>query len=82
VPVIKPLSAGYVVIMIELQWHAARWAPGVADILMTANDRPAAVPDRVIDELRAREKGGYVALSELPRFVAHRAIPFPLSAVP
>jgi transcriptional antiterminator RfaH len=68
-PIIRPLFAGYAFIVIRLQWHQARWAPGVLNILM-ANERPAQVPDAVIDELRARERNGLVQIPELPRLKA------------
>jgi transcription antitermination factor NusG len=62
----RPLFAGYCFIVIELQWYQARWSPGVAGILMTASERPAVVPDRVIGELRSRERNGCVVLPEPP----------------
>jgi transcriptional antiterminator RfaH len=63
VEVRPPLFPGYIFIAIVLQWHAARWAPGVAHIIMDGMT-PAKVPDRVIDEIRSRERGGLV---ELPK---------------
>ena len=63
VEVRPPLFPGYIFIAIVLQWHAARWAPGVANIIMDGMT-PAKVPDRVIDEIRSRERGGLV---ELPK---------------
>jgi transcriptional antiterminator RfaH len=56
-----PLFPGYVFLAIQLQWHAARWAPGVIGLIM-ADGAPARVPDRVIDEIRAREVDGAVDL--------------------
>lgn len=63
VEVRPPLFPGYIFVLIVLQWHAARWAPGVANLIMDGL-RPAQVPDRVITEIRSRERGGLV---ELPR---------------
>jgi transcriptional antiterminator RfaH len=57
------LFPGYAFVLIELQWHAARWAPGVVRIVLDGM-APAHVPDSVIDEIRSRERGGLV---ELPR---------------
>jgi transcriptional antiterminator RfaH len=54
-----PLFPGYAFILIELQWHTARWAPGVARLDGTA---PASVPDAVIAEIRSREVKGLVEL--------------------
>jgi transcription antitermination factor NusG len=59
------LFPGYLFVLIELQWHAARWAPGVTRIVLDGA-APAHVPDRVIAEIRSRERGGLVTLP--PRF--------------
>ena len=45
------LFPSYTFIAIELQWHAARWAPGVWKLIMSG-DEPARVPDRIVDELQ------------------------------
>jgi transcriptional antiterminator RfaH len=57
------LFPGYCFVAIELQWYAARWAPGVIRIVMDGT-RPAVVPDAVIAEIKARERGGLI---ELPK---------------
>jgi transcriptional antiterminator RfaH len=59
------LFPGYAFVLIELQWHAARWAPGVTRIVLDGAS-PARVPDGVIHEIRSRERGGLVELP--PRF--------------
>jgi transcription antitermination factor NusG len=59
------LFPGYAFVLIELQWHAARWAPGVTRIVLDGA-APARVPDAVIAEIRSRERGGLVELP--PRF--------------
>jgi transcriptional antiterminator RfaH len=61
----RPLFPGYVFVLIVLQWHAARWSPGVVRIVLDGMV-PAKVPDRIIAELRARERGGAVELPEAP----------------
>jgi transcriptional antiterminator RfaH len=53
----------YAFVAIELQWHAARWCPGVVRLVMDGL-QPARVPDTVIEEIRSRERNGAV---ELPR---------------
>jgi transcriptional antiterminator RfaH len=64
---VRPLLfPGYIFIAIVLQWHAARWAPGVAHIIMDGMT-PARVPDAVIDEIRSRERDGLVELPKLPQ---------------
>jgi transcriptional antiterminator RfaH len=64
--VIKPLFVGYTFVLIQLQWHAARWAPGTLGLIMDG-ERPARVPDAVIAEIRARERNGAVELPPKPR---------------
>jgi transcriptional antiterminator RfaH len=56
-----PLFPGYAFVLVTLQWHAARWAPGVARIVLDGA-APAKVPDAVIAEIRSRERGGLVEL--------------------
>jgi transcription antitermination factor NusG len=58
-----PLFPGYCFVLIELQWHAARWAPGTLGLVMN-NGLPVRVPDNVIAEIRSRERGGLI---ELPK---------------
>jgi transcriptional antiterminator RfaH len=60
------LFPGYAFVLIELQWHAARWSPGILRLVLDG-DRPAKVPDKVIAELRGRERNGLVELPP-PRF--------------
>ena len=62
-----PLFPGYLFVAIVLQWHGARWCPGVLNLLMDG-ERPARVPDAVIAELRGRERNGLVELAKPPRF--------------
>jgi transcriptional antiterminator RfaH len=58
-----PLFPGYCFVLVELQWHTARWAPGVVRLVLDGAS-PARVPDSVIAEIRSRERGGLV---ELPK---------------
>jgi transcriptional antiterminator RfaH len=62
-----PLFPGYAFIAIELQWHAARWTAGVLGIIMDGV-RPARVADRIIDDLRQRERDGLIELAPPPKF--------------
>ena len=59
------LFPGYAFVLIQLQWHAARWAPGVTRIVLDGA-APAKVPDGVIAEIRSRECGGLVDLPKPP----------------
>jgi transcriptional antiterminator RfaH len=58
-----PLFPGYCFVLVQLQWHTARWAPGVVRLVLDGAS-PARVPDSVIAEIRSRERGGLV---ELPK---------------
>lgn len=55
------LFPSYCFVLIELQWHAARWSPGVIRLILNG-DAPARVPDQVIAELQGRERGGLIIL--------------------
>src|SRR6266545_315114 len=50
-----PLFPSYAFIEIKLQWHAARWCPGVIRLVMDGL-QPAKVLDAVIEEIRGRVK--------------------------
>src|SRR5262249_22455725 len=65
VEVNPPLFPGYCFVAITLQWHAARWSVGVVRLVMDGV-QPARVPDGVIDEIRARERGGLIELPKPP----------------
>jgi transcription antitermination factor NusG len=52
----------YVFVWIELQWHAAAYAPGVASLVRNGDGGPAHVPPALIDALRARERNGLIVL--------------------
>jgi transcription antitermination factor NusG len=60
------LFPGYAFVWIELQWHAARWSPGVIRLVSSGGAEPAKVPVSVIDALKARERNGYVVLPQPP----------------
>jgi transcriptional antiterminator RfaH len=68
VVVTPPLFPGYAFVFIELQWHTARWAPGVVRLVMVGDTTPAAVPDSVIEALKARERGGLIELPRRPKY--------------
>jgi transcriptional antiterminator RfaH len=60
---VSALFPSYAFVVIELQWHAARWCPGVVRLVMDGL-QPAKVPEAVIEEIRGRERNGAV---ELPK---------------
>jgi transcriptional antiterminator RfaH len=63
VEVVSPLFPAYGFIVIERQWHNARWSIGVSAIIMDGA-APAKVPDSVIAEIRNRERNGAVELPQ------------------
>jgi transcriptional antiterminator RfaH len=67
VEVTPPLFPGYLFLRIELQWSAARWAPGTLGLIMNG-EGPAHVSDAVVAELRARERRGAIELARPPQF--------------
>ena len=61
---LRPLFPAYCFITLQNgRWWDARWCVGVSAVIM-AGDGPAQLGNHIIDELRARERGGAV---ELPR---------------
>jgi transcriptional antiterminator RfaH len=62
---VSPLFPSYAFVLIVLQWHAVNNAPGVVRLIMDG-DHPAHLPDAVIDEIRERERGGFVAPPPAP----------------
>jgi transcriptional antiterminator RfaH len=61
--VTPPLFPGYLFLWVVSGWWNARWAAGARRLVMDGL-APARVPDRVIAEIRSRERG---ALIELPK---------------
>jgi transcriptional antiterminator RfaH len=59
------LFPGYTFVYVELQWHAIRRTPYVIRLVMDG-ERPARVPDRIIEELRGRERNGTIELPQPP----------------
>ena len=59
------LFPGYCFLVVEAQWHTARWAAGVIDRIMDGVG-PARVPNNVIAEIRGREVDGLIELAPPP----------------
>ena len=62
------LFPSYAFVLVVTGWWQARWAPGVIRLIMAGDATPAAVPDSVIDGLRASEHDGLIELPKPPRF--------------
>jgi transcriptional antiterminator RfaH len=58
-----PLFPGYAFVVIQLQWVDAYYAPGVVRLVLDG-ERPARVPDRIIAELKGRERNGLIELQK------------------
>lgn len=63
--VLRPLFVGYLFVEIEAQWHSAHRCPGVNRLVLNG-ERPAKVPDHVIETLKSQERDGVIALPEKP----------------
>jgi transcription antitermination factor NusG len=61
--VTPPLFPGYLFVWVVRGWWDARWSPGVVRLIMDGL-LPARVPDAVVNEIRSRERNGFV---ELPK---------------
>src|SRR5262245_40576239 len=68
-----PLFPTYLFVEIERAWYEARWQPGVLRMLMSG-DHPARLPDRIVTELRGRERRGVVILPKRPRFTRGQTV--------
>jgi transcriptional antiterminator RfaH len=64
ITVTPPLFPGYLFLWVVSGWWNARWAAGVRRLVMDGLV-PARVPDRVIAEIRSRERGGLIELPKL-----------------
>ena len=61
---LKPMFPSYCFIALRNgRWWDARWCVGVAAVIMSGGE-PAQLSDRIVDELRSRERNGAI---ELPR---------------
>ena len=61
---VVPLFPGYIFIRVVDHWHAISRASGVIRLLMTAEEKPAKLPDRIVDGLRDCERKGLVWLKK------------------
>lgn len=68
-PQVKILFPRYIFIFVEHQFHSINGTFGVSRLLMSENNKPAVVPDKVIEELKSREgKNGLITLPKPERF--------------
>jgi len=69
-----PLFVSYLFIWIVAgRWWDARWCPYVSRIILNGA-QPAVVPDGVISEIKARERGGLVELPKREEFRMGEAV--------
>ena len=62
-----PLFPGYAFVWIaDRGWWAARWSIGVRNLVAKPGGEPARVPDRIIADLRSRERNGLIVLTPKP----------------
>src|SRR5215471_5571573 len=66
--VTPPLFPGYLFVWVVRGWWDARWSPGVVRLIMDGV-LPARVPDAVINEIKSRERNGFVVLPRSRGFV-------------
>jgi transcriptional antiterminator RfaH len=59
-----PLFPGYLFLWVVRGWWDARWSPGVVRLIMDGLV-PARVPERIITEIRSRERAGLIELLKL-----------------
>jgi transcriptional antiterminator RfaH len=62
IEVAPPLFPSYAFVLIQLQWHTARWCAGVIGLITQGDGTPSKVPDQIVNDLRARERGGLIDL--------------------
>jgi len=67
------LFPGYLMVRVVLRWYPIRWTPGVLKVLMNG-DKPAKLPDSVVDEIKGREVRGYVKLPKPPTLERGQAV--------
>jgi transcriptional antiterminator RfaH len=73
---IRPLFANYLFVGLGeggIGWHQVRRTIGVLKVI-TFGDRPARVPDREIESLKARMHDGFVTLPPPPGVSRHRFV--------
>jgi len=63
---IAPLFPGYMFVRATGQWYPVRWTNHVIRVLF-AGDKPAQLHDKIIDEIRKREIGGFIKLPTPPQ---------------
>lgn len=57
----------YLFVRVIERWYPVAWTPGVTRLLM-AGDQPARLPEKIVDQIRKREVGGFVKLPAKPKF--------------
>jgi transcription antitermination factor NusG len=61
------LFPSYLFLQISDNWYRARWCRGILRLLGQDGAPPARIDDKIITEIRAREKNGFVVLKPGPK---------------
>lgn len=61
------LFPSYLFVRVIDQFYPIMWTPGVTRVLM-AGDQPARLPEKIVDQIRKREIGGFVKLPSKAKF--------------
>lgn len=67
------LFPGYLFVRVIEQWYTIRWTQGVRGVLMS-NGRPAHLHDRIVEDLRRNEVGGFVQLKKQPSIISGQSV--------
>jgi transcriptional antiterminator RfaH len=66
---VKILFPRYIFVSIELQWHCVMNTKGITRLILTNENKPAKIADRIIDNFKAREDNkGLITLPSPPKF--------------
>src|SRR5258707_14950957 len=66
---IKILFPRYIFVQIDLQWYAIKNTKGITRLILTNENKPAKIADKIIDNFKAREDSrGLITLPQPPKF--------------
>ena len=65
---IKVLFPRYIFVQIEQQWHSINSTIGISRLILTNENKPAILSDKIIEGLKAREEKGLIILEPKAKF--------------